>query len=586
MSKKKNSEEELSYLQMPLPEGSKRSKLTKISFHGLNMAQTLDTGVLCDEKNISTTYAPYLTPSEQRGLALSDDKYKNAVSIHGFEDCLIVIYTDTTQTALMLDYIKFSGGIISFIKTGTLVEAESDSDLSAEEQAEYLNKPRSVVRFNLYDSEDVINGKYSKKLLIFPDKKSMDFEQSAPLSESPDSEKIELSDLSIKIKTYTRKGAAEPYGYSDKSYYQKNVTEGSPYYGRIYVWGKNDYGNERWIRCTEYENGGYPACPDIDYATVHVSRVFGVGNGRVFASGFNDYSNWNLDTSDDYNESNAWVSATQSSSEADSPIVGITTFQSHVVVFKKNFMHEIYNTKNPFRIQDIFNEGCIDGRTIQEVDGRLIFLSQDNVKIYNGGNPESIGYPLGIERFNGTKAVAGTDGRKYYLYCDDYYPGRGKKKIYVYDTYCEQWAVEETDYPVIGFANNQNNLYMLCEDGGIYAIGTRVYNGQQWSFETDLYTGNSIDIKHLSKIQVLCDMNKGSELEIYMLLDGEVFDKSTMEPLYSTIEQRDGTHKRSIRFVPRKTANYGFKLHFEGKEYVKIYSLEMLLTAGGEKYIE
>ena len=40
-----------------------------------------------------------------------------------------------------------------------------------------------------------------------------------------------------------------------------------------------------------------------------------------------------------------------------------------------------------------------------------------------------------------------------------------------------------------------------------------------------------------------------------------------------------------IRVKHRKTANYGFKLHIEGKGYVKLYELEIFVEAGGDMYV-
>ena len=63
MAKKK--EEGLSYLQMPLPQGQKKGKVTKLDWSGLNYRNTKDTGEISKELNISTHSAPFLTPSDR-----------------------------------------------------------------------------------------------------------------------------------------------------------------------------------------------------------------------------------------------------------------------------------------------------------------------------------------------------------------------------------------------------------------------------------------------------------------------------------------------------------------------------------------
>lgn len=329
-----------------------------------------------------------------------------------------------------------------------------------------------------------------------------------------------------------------------------------------------------------------PTMPNIKYATVHLSRLFGVSDDSVYASGFNDYTNWNLDTINEYNESNAWQSKTQSNTKADGNFTGIINFQGHVVCFKRDFMHEIYNTKNPFRIQDIYAEGAIDHRTLQDVDGKLIFVSEDDVKIYTGSNPRIIGYNLNMDRYE--YAVSGTDNRNYYLYCE------GRKDddnhLYVYDTYTEMWSEQNVETRVLSFAHNKNGMYMLTEDGYVLKMDSGTYDEQAWCFETDLVTNKSVDIKHIKKIQMLVEHPKESEFVVYILYDDEDFEELVMAGEH---EKRHVYHtygngkcgKYPIRVKPRKTANYGFKLHISGRGYAKIYGLEIFVEQGGDMYV-
>jgi hypothetical protein len=348
---------------------------------------------------------------------------------------------------------------------------------------------------------------------------------------------------------------------------------------------RNSYNNDVYRWCEyETEDGGTtygwkvsipPAMPNLKYATVHLSRVFGVDDDRVYASGYNDYTNWNLDTVDEYNEANSWCSPSQANTKAGGKFTGITTFQSHIICFKHDFMHEIYNTKNPFRLQDIYAEGAIDNRTIQDVDGKLIFVSEDDVKIYTGSNPRVISYNLNMSKY--TSAVSGTDNRNYYLYCED---ADYNKHLYVYDTLTDLWSEQSIDVGVLSFAHNKNGMYMLCTDGHIYKMDTNNYN-HKWSFETELITNQTVDIKHIKKLQMLVELNTNANMQVYILYDNEVFNKNTSHLVYSS----DKSGRFPIRVKPRKTANYGFKLHIEGYGYAKLYELEIFIEAGGDMYV-
>ena len=521
--------------------------MTKRSWSGLNYRQTIDTGALSMENNISTIEAPYLVPSQRHVATLLS--YTHPIGMFGFDDFLIVIYRNAA--AIYVDYITFdSYGDIDTAYTGVLQES------GASASDEY---PRCVVQFNVYDTPtDPVSGEYVKKLLIFPDKKSMDFE----IAE----DNFVISDMDVLVKEYSN--STSPYLPPDTAshnYFYKNT-----YNQDVYRW-VDDVSNR--------ENSGWkvsapPAMPNIKYAAVHLSRLFGVDDDRVYASGYNDYTNWNLDTAGEYNEANSWCSPAQSNTKAGGAFTGITNFQGHIVCFKRDYMHEIYNTKNPFRIQDIYAEGAIDHRTIQDVDGRLIFVSEDDVKIYTGANPRIIGYNLNMKQYR--NAVGGTDGRNYFLYCEETY---GDKRLFVYDTIAEQWSQQDIDSAVLSFVHNKNGMFMLCSDGVIYRMDTNDF-GHSWSFETDLITNETVDIKRIKKIQMFADIAPGSNVKVYVLYDDEAFHENTSHLVYSS----SGSGQKPIRVKPRQTASYGIKLHVCGWGYVKLYELELFMESGGDLY--
>lgn len=578
MAKKKDNV--LSYLQMPLPEGRKYYKMVKRSWGGLNYRQTIDTGALSMEKNISTLEAPYLTPSQERVSVT--DRYNHPIDMFGFDGFLLVIYRDAA--AIKVDYIMLDAdGDIAYDETKK-ADAIYTGVLKASGATSEDEYPRCVVQFNVYEeSDDIVNGTYKKKLLIFPDKKSMYFDADALLSdESNDTgNDFALYDMDVTIREYYNKTAPYlPPETANHAYYYRNTykcaetLQGTAVYrycqyDTVDEEGKNDGGS-----AYDWKISAAPAFPNIKYAVVHVSRLFGVSDDSVYASGFNDYTNWNMDTTDSYNESNAWCSKAQSNTKADGVFTGITNFQGHVVCFKRDYMHEIYNTKNPFRIQDIFAEGAIDNRTIQDVDGKLFFVSADDVKIYTGANPRIIGYNLNMSEY--INAVSGTDGRCYYLYCEN---SAGDGRLFAYDTYTEYWSEQAAPGTVLSFAHNKRGMYMLCLDGKIYRMDTELY-AHDWSFETDLITNETVDIKHIKKLQMLADIGSGACLKVYFLYDDEKFNKQTSHLVYTS----SGTGQKAIRAKPRPTASYGVKLHIEGHGYVKLYELELFMETGGDLY--
>lgn len=408
-------------------------------------------------------------------------------------------------------------------------------------------------------------------------------------------EKISDKEIEAKVyykrtnSTYTKVSGLD-YGGSVSKYYEYTGDFAPPEGSSTSCYWKNTYNENvyRYSSDTGDGSSGFavavpPAFPNLKYAVVHLSRLFGVDDDRVHVSGFNDYANWNLDTVAESNESNAWSSAAQANTKANGEFTGITVYDNHVVCFKRDFMHEIYNNKNPFRLVDVYAEGTIDNRSIQEVGGKLIFVSDDEVKVYTGSKPRIIGYYLGIDCF--TAAVSGSDGRNYYLYCED---DRGEGYLFVYDTFAEQWSQQNVDFEVLGFAHNKNGMYLLSDKGVVYRMDTGDYD-IGWSFETDMSTAitasssssyQTVGIKHISKFQMLAYI-EGS-MKIYALYDDEAFDENKSHLLY---DSGGRTGMIPIRLKPRMTANYGFKLHFEGHGYVRLYEMELKIAAGGELYV-
>lgn len=672
----KSKKEEQRFLgQMPLPSSRKRYRIVKKIWNGLNRRITTDSGGLSHMKMMSTAEYPYLIPA----VDMTTDKFdwstpEDAVNlgVFGFENFLIIIYR--------------IGAIIycCYKKGGNESTCELNTDADGD------NRQRCVVQFNVLDDiSNPLESGITKKLIILPDKKTIDFYidkdnfAAADLEEStvkftnitaaskdtsgdnPVVSFVECDASSITVKLtnldeeYDGKIRVVDWYVAiiDEKYpsniYKREklgdkVSEGSKIKftdleeGRAYkIWaeisniedspninavgcfianedGKNMSGGEfelsdseylknvlkadrryiyqnsvtgncyEWYRDNEAEIAMWqdyvPATfPSLDYATVSHGRLFGVGNGKLFASGFNDYSNWCFDTADEYNESNAWYSGSQSNTKADGEFTGITSYQGHVLAFKKDISYEVYNTKNPFRIIDIYGDGAVDNRSIQEVNGSLFFVSRGNVCLYTGSMPKSISYNLKLKEITADDVVvSGTDGRNYYLWIA-LYSGKDaknnniwKETLYVYDTHCGQWSVreitEKSSFPPVGIASNDSGIYFLHESGDLQKLGNTF--ASDWEFETDFMTNESLDIEHLKKIQLRAFVDEGASFNIQA-----IYDDGEDQDLFET-NKKDG--EMVARAVLRKSASYGVKLRFFGNGYVRFYNLELIYENGGE----
>ena len=484
-----NKEYEFSYGSMSIPNSESRYSIIRWGWKGLNRTDTIDSGNITDCSNVDIN-PPYID-------SCADFKpyaaYNILIGIFGFDNFLIVIYVDGGN--VKVDYRK--GDVVY---TGVI---SNPADVKV---------PRSVVQFNVAENtENIVASSFNRKLLIFPDKYSMDF--------SPKNGNLNLSYLG------------------------------------------NDY-------------------PDINYATVYGSRVFGVDNNLVYASYFNDYARWDLDTADDTSNANAWVSMSQSNVKADGEFTGICTYDNHVVLFKKDFTQLVYNNKNPFRIVDLTAYGAENCYAIAEAGGVLYFASSDNVYAFTGGTPKAIGDELDIKWYHGVCLGGYKD--KLYMYADG--------KLYRYKS--GVWSVRDTDKTIHQFATNDKGIYALCTSGDIVQIdgdfienssgesGSGAPSYSSWWFETDIMCAGKLDIRRAKKLSMLCDIAPGAKVSVYLLRDNEIFSESTsVKVLEST-----GNGRKLLRGMIRGFGGYAHKLRICGTGKVRIYAAELLISWGGDIY--
>ena len=254
--------------------------------------------------------------------------------------------------------------------------------------------------------------------------------------------------------------------------------------------------------------------PVIRYACVDNNRIFAADGNNIYASSQGKYDEWTRFADDDGNPDPLGSYAEKLDTPQD--ITGIVKYRGNVVITKPDLVYEAYGNRPPYRINEIAKTGCIDGRSIVEVNSVLYWLGRKGVYAYTGGQPEIISEKLGKTFENG---VAGTDGRKYYISAFD----GDEWELYVYDTFTGLWHVED-DLECVGFAYAQGYMHALSKDGKLYKFnsgGERV----KWEFETQEFTFGIPNTKTLSKIYVRVQMESNTYLDIYIKKDNGEFEK-------------------------------------------------------------
>lgn len=325
--------------------------------------------------------------------------------------------------------------------------------------------------------------------------------------------------------------------------------------------------------------------PGLKCTVVYGSRVFGVDDNLVYASAYNDYADWELDTATDFSSGNAWASMSQANVRADGVFTAISSHDNHVVLFKKDFMQLVYGDENPFRIIDVGSYGCDNPYAVAELNGILYFASSDALYRYAGSTPRNISDELELDSLRG--AVVGAYKDSVYLFVGNelfvlkagVWASLGLQKNRI-----KQLAT--LDFGIVALRENGDIDLIEWDisdidsegDNDTYAPDYR----SDWWFETDFMALGKLDVRRVKKVSVLCELEKDAEISVYLLRDGEKFDESSSMKIGSI----SGGGLKMLRVLTRQFSAYMHRLRICGSGYAKIYAAELKISWGGDVYAE
>lgn len=316
-----------------------------------------------------------------------------------------------------------------------------------------------------------------------------------------------------------------------------------------------------WISNTTYPEIG--SVPIIDYATEHNNRIFAVEGNNIYASAQGDFADWTTFSDVDGNPDPTGAFATDVGSVGR--FNGIVTYKGRVIVTKPDYVYEIYGDRPPYTVTEIAKTGCIDGKSIIEVNGILYWLGRQGIYAYTGGQPRIVSDKLNSTF---TAGVAGTDGRKYYcsLYSD-------KWQLYVYDTMTNMWHIEDS-LQVMDFTYFEGHLYALTFEGTILKFNSgneRV----EWEFGTKDYTFNTPNTKNVRRLSINAEIKPFCELNIYLKSNnGE----------YVRVAQDTYRGLNVVDFKVRVKKCDSFSLKFAGRGDVRILDIHGEINIGTNKH--
>lgn len=326
--------------------------------------------------------------------------------------------------------------------------------------------------------------------------------------------------------------------------------------------------------------------PIMDYVVESENRLWGCRYGtsangeivnEIYASKQGDFRNWNCYmgiSTDSYT----------ASCGTDGQFTGAITYGGKPIFFKENHMHRVYGyMPSNFQVQSIACRGVEKGswNSLAIVNETLFYKGRNGICAYDGSLPNEISGILGDEKYK--NAVAGSHGNYYYVSMAD---SSGTYHIFVYDTLKGIWHHED-NVSVDAWCSCRNEMYFIDHSDQkiktVFGSGDSKEDIVEWMAEsgiigTETPSGNGIanlvDHKYVSRIIVRLSMEIGAEVSFAIQYDSC--------GSWETVSVIKSTTLRSFSFpiLPKRCDH--FRLRITGKGDVKIYSISKTIEQGSD----
>lgn len=536
-------------------------KVMTSTFRGLNRAEAGDEDEFTDMLNLSSDKYPYLSPRQARETICEQDGIQYFIAPQLVPNESITAFTG------------IANGV--FYYNGTAVESEESAEIDP-------NTKKCLIDFNGY-------------ILIFPDKLYYCY----TAAEENILKRIEAgysnvnltfatsgsNDDSTLTNKVTKTGGWDAFAVGDSltvqcadTYSQNNTVLIDSKYDEVSdstimscVVEAID-GNTMTIKCVSrlgvklaVKAGSTTgsirkAMPNITRACVCNNRVFGTDEAgeMIYASKLADFKNWNVFEG---LSTDSWYAQVGT----EGRFTGIVAYNQSVVAFKDNYIHMIYGDKpSNYQVSKQITKGCIDGDSIAETEGSLIFLSYDGFYAFTGHTPTLISRKLN-RRYDA--AAAGTNGGKYYVSAKN----GDETEFLVYDAQKNVWHKED-DLDVRWFVRYNDGLYAATADKIVrFDSGTETV---RWMAESVRFRDGTMMKRSLNELYFRIRPEAGSKVEIYCRYDDFPWVK------YATVEPN--AHGHMVYRVPARFASadsYGYKLVGVGNAVVE--AVERKIYGGG-----
>jgi hypothetical protein len=331
--------------------------------------------------------------------------------------------------------------------------------------------------------------------------------------------------------------------------------------GRIVIFPDNVSYDTVGGTFASFGTGTYPTAgsvPDIDYACVLDNRIWAVEGDDVYCTALGDFDDWTT-----FSSPSEATDAYQVDTGTNGNFTGIVSYKGAVLAFKRDRVFKVFGTiPSDFQLIEISRLGCLDSKSICEVNDILFWLSPQGVVAYTGGSPEVISECLN-ESY--TTGKGGGDGRWYYA---SLYNGTAYA-LYTYDTWKKIFLKEDT-LQVTEFAFLDGYLYALASDNKIYKLGygSETISSSLTTKEFSEYISNK---KGHSELFCRVDLETGATMAVYVRTDNGAFTK---------VKDYNATDLTSFKIALKlKNADH-FQIRLDMSGDYKVHQLQRMFYVG------
>lgn len=307
--------------------------------------------------------------------------------------------------------------------------------------------------------------------------------------------------------------------------------------------------------------------PDMDFIMESNNRLWGCKESTIYASKLGDPLNWNYFQGLSLDSYSVPVGT-------DGDFTGCIPYPSHLLFFKEDYIHKLYGSK-PINYQ-LVDAKCYSlesgsHQSLAVINEVVFYKSRMGIMAYTGGTPELLSKNFGTKRYG--KAVAGTDGIKYYVSL----AYGTTHDLMVFDLQKALWHKEDHTNAT-GFAFINGELIYIDEASGrlvsVNPLTADESDQIQWSAILGEFDEYQEDKKIYSKLKMRMELEENADITISVSYDST--DWEQVAHIYA-----EKSRSVYIPIIPRRCDK--FKIKLEGKGFCLIESMVRDYTMGSEK---